>query len=111
MIPVGRLPLDGCLAVIAYRLRRGECDALRAWALPIQVPVPIEAHEPCPIRRCQSEPGDRALEPDLVGVQQLDRERKTLVDRSDDLGAYWIVGISQCSLPHADVAGRDIEVP
>lgn len=40
------LSLDGCVVVPTDRLCGGQREAFRAWALPIQVPVSIQANKP-----------------------------------------------------------------
>ena len=73
--------------------------------------MPIQANEPRVVCRRQAEPGDRPLETDLVGIQELNRYRLAGDDRVNNLGTNPIVWVAAELLPHADVAGRNIKIP
>jgi hypothetical protein len=53
---------------------------------------------------------EMVLASDQVRVEQVDGEGSALLDGLGDLNACWVLRIGQCPLPHADIAGGDVEV-
>lgn len=105
-----RAPLGG-FPVALDHVDGGTDFLLRPRPIPIEIPVPGHADQPRIRGGIEAKAGDRALEADLVAVEQLDRDQLTRVDRLCGRGAQRVLGVAQRSLPHADVAGRNVEIP
>src|SRR5665213_2236945 len=100
-VGVGRCSLGVCCCAplggfpIALDDLDGRTDVVfRPRSFPVEIPMPGHAGQP-PIRGWkQAEAGDRPLEADLVGVEQLDRDRPALVDRLRCGGPHGVVRVA-----------------
>ena len=72
--------------------------------------MPVQAGEPRVTGREETEPRDRSLPSDLIGVEEFHVDPLTVFDRVQDMDAARIIRIAERSLPHADVTGGNVEV-
>lgn len=103
--------VDGGILIAQDHLDRRARLVLRAGSIPIEIPVSVQAGEPRIAGRDEAEPRNRPLAANQVGVEQLDQDRLVCLDRVNDIGAKLIVRVAESSLPHADVACGDVQVP